>query len=81
MTKVVTDQACFHQLKVACSKFIHVFAQHPELSNEITICKPVADTFGPSLLLWTQLWSSSICKFNTFSLEQPHKLMLVLGCQ
>ena len=79
VAKVLADQACFHQLKLVCSKFRNVFALHPEFSNEPTISKPTAHTFVPSVLLWTQRWGSFICKFNSFFGEQPHKLLHVLG--
>ena len=66
VAKVMTEQACFHQLKLVCSKFRDVFAEHPELSREIIISKvsSAASTFVPSILLWIQRWRSSIA-FST----------------
>ena len=43
VAKVMTDQACFHQLKLVCSKFRDVFAEHPELSNAVNISQPSSD--------------------------------------
>ena len=76
VAKVMTEQAYFHQLKLVCSKFRDVFAEHPELSNEIIIGKPssAASTFVPSILLWIQ--RCSVCTFNAFSGEQHHELVL-----
>ena len=50
VAKLMADQACFHQLELVCSKFRDVFAEHPQLSNEITISKPssATDAFVPA---------------------------------
>ena len=79
----MADQACFHQLKLVCSKFRDVFAEHQELSSEINISKPSPATtaFVPSILLWIQRWRSSISSFQAFSGEQHHELVLgALAC-
>ena len=83
VAKLMADQACFHQLKLVCSKFRDIFAEHPQLSNEITISKPSSATaaFVPSILLWIQRWRSSICSFQAFSGKQYHELVLgALAC-
>lgn len=81
VAKVMADQASFHQLPLVCSKFNSVFAEHPELSDELNISKHVARTFVPSVLLWIHRWRSSISSFNAFSGEQHHELVLgALAC-
>lgn len=83
VAKLMADQACFHQLKLVCSKFQDVYAEHPELSNEISISKISSATsiFVPSILLWVQRWGSSICSFKAFSGKQHHELVLgALAC-
>ena len=80
VARLMTEQACFHQLKLVCSKFREVFAEHPELSNEISISKPTgssdASTFVPSILLWIKRWHRSIGIFNAFHGQQHHELIL-----
>ena len=78
---VMADQACFHQLKLVCSRFNSVFDKHSELSSEINLGRHAARTFVPSILLWIHRWRSSIYRFNSFYGEQHLELVLgALAC-
>lgn len=81
VAKLMADQAYFHQLKLVCSKFRDVFAEHPELSDEISVNKSSAHTFIPSILVWIQRWRSSIQRVNWFSRKEHQEMLLgALAC-
>ena len=54
VNKLMTDQACYHRLKVVCKKFQQVFQEHPELSDDPLVTATTTKHLVPSILLWLQ---------------------------
>ena len=73
---IMADQACFRQLQLVCSTFNKVFAEHPELSDEMLLNEHAIRSSVPSALLWIQRWRHSICRLVAFT-EHEHQTVVL----